>query len=147
MTLEAGQEAPDFTLVDEANSPVTLSSLRGTPVVLMFYPFDFSGTCTTEHCDIRDNYGSWMTKGARVFGISRDSRFAHAAFKQAEQLPYSLLADLKGEVASKYGVWNADAGRAERATFVVDRGGKVAFVTTSEVGQQRDHSQIEAAIQ
>ena len=147
MTLEVGQEAPDFTLVDETNAPVTLSDLRGTPVVLMFYPFDFSGTCTTEHCAVRDNYGSWMTKGAKVLGISRASRFSHAAFKAAERLPYSLLSDMKGEVASRYGVWNADVGRAERATFVVDREGKIAFVTTSEVGQQRDHSGIEAAIQ
>ena len=97
MALEIGQEAPDFTLVNEDNEQVTLSGLRGSPVVLVFYTFDFSGICTNELCEIRDDYSGWSEAGATVFGISRDSRFAHAAFKQAENLSHSLLADLKGE--------------------------------------------------
>lgn len=75
MAIAVGQEAPDFTLVNEDNEKVTLSELRGTPVVLVFYPFAFSGICTDELCSVRDDYSSWEEKGAKVFSISRDSRF------------------------------------------------------------------------
>ncbi|MDA0815350.1 MAG: redoxin domain-containing protein [Chloroflexi bacterium] len=146
MAIEAGSEAPDFTLTDENNQKVTLSELRGTPVVLVFYPFDFSGTCTAEHCDIRDNYGSWMEKGAKVYGISRDSRFTHNAFKEREGFQHSLLADLKGEVASQYGVWNAAAAAAERATFVIDREGTVAYAIYNAIPDARDHAEVEKHI-
>jgi mycoredoxin-dependent peroxiredoxin len=143
VAIEVGAEAPDFTLVDENNEKVTLSELRGNAVVLVFYPFDFSGPCTAEHCEIRDNYSSWMDKGAKVYGISRDSRFTHAAFKESEGLQYSLLADLKGEVATKYGVWNDTVGAAERATFVIDRDGKVAYAIHNAIPDVRDHAEVE----
>ena len=146
MAIDVGQEAPDFTLVNEDNEKVTLSELRGTPVVLVFYPFDFSAPCTAEMCSIRDDYSSWMEKGAKVFGISRDSRFTHAAFKESEGLSHSLLADLKGETASKYGVWNENVGAAERATFVIDRDGKISYAIHNEIPNVRDHSEVEAHI-
>lgn len=146
MAIEVGQEAPDFTLVDEQNEKVTLSELRGNPVVLVFYPFDFSGLCTTEMCEIRDNYDSWMERGAKVYGISRDSRFTHAAFKEKEGFKHALLADTKGEVATKYGVWNEAAAAAERATFVVDREGKVAYAIHNGIPDTRDHSEVEQHI-
>lgn len=142
MALEVGQQAPDFTLVDENNEQVTLSALKGSPVVLMFYPFDFSGTCTAENCEIRDNYAGWQAKGAKVFGISRDSRFSHAVFKQQEHFTHSLLADLKGEVATKYGCWNEAAASADRATFVIDREGKIAFILNNG-RERRDHGAVE----
>lgn len=143
-SVEVGQEAPDFTLVNEANEKVTLSELRGTPVVLVFYPFSFSGICTAEMCSIRDNYDGWMEKGAKVLAISRDSRFVQAAFKKQENLKHTLLADTKGEAASKYGVWNAAAAAAERATFVVDRDGKIAYLIHNAIPDARDHSAVEA---
>ena len=142
MALEAGQQAPDFTLVDETNEKITLSALKGSPVVLVFYPFDFSGGCTTENCEIRDNFGGWQTKGARVFGISRDSRFTHAVWKEQEHFKHSLLADLKGEVATAYGCWNEAAASADRATFVIDREGKIAFALYNG-RERRDHSVVE----
>lgn len=142
MALEAGQQAPDFTLVDEANEKITLSALKGSPVVLVFYPFDFSGTCTTENCEIRDNFGGWQAKGARVFGVSRDSRFSHAIFKEQEHFTHSLLADLKGEVAAAYGCWNEAAASADRATFVIDREGKIALALYNG-RERRDHSVVE----
>ncbi|MFA7248246.1 MAG: peroxiredoxin [Dehalococcoidia bacterium] len=145
MALEVGQQAPDFTLVDEANEQVTLSALRGSPVVLVFYPFDFSGTCTAEHCEIRDDFGGWQAKGAQVFGISRDSRFSHAAFKQQEEFTHRLLADLKGAVATEYGCWNEAAASADRATFVVDREGKVALALYNG-RDRRDHRSVEDCI-
>lgn len=142
-SVQVGQEAPDFTLVDENNEKVTLSALRGAPVVLVFYPFDFSPPCTKENCEIRDDYGSWLAKGAKVYGVSRDSRFVHAAFKAQERLKHSLLADTKGEVARAYGVWNEAANAAERATFVVDRDGKVVYSIHNAIPNTRDHSEIE----
>ena len=145
LAIEVGQQAPDFTLVDENNNKVTLSALRGSPVVLMFYPFDFSGACTAENCEIRDNYGAWMDKGAKVFGISRDSRFVHAEFKKKEGFQHSLLADLKGEVAQQYGCWNEAAASADRATFVIDRAGKVAFALYNG-RERRDHRDVESHI-
>lgn len=147
MALEIGQEAPDFTLVNEDNEQVTLSELRGSPVVLVFYTFDFSGICTNELCEIRDDYSSWADAGATIYGISRDSRFSHAAFKQAENLSHSLLADLKGEVAQAYGTWNEALGAAERLTVVVDADGKVAYAQQNPIPEARDHSDVLAAIQ
>ncbi|MBM3139272.1 MAG: peroxiredoxin [Chloroflexi bacterium] len=146
MAIAVGQEAPDFTLRDESGQDVTLSQLRGAPVVLVFYPFDFSGICTREHCEIRDNYSSWMDAGARVYGISRDSVFAHRAFKEKEGFKHSLLADLKGEVARKYDTWNEAAAAAERATVVIDREGKVAYYIKNAIPSARDHSQVAAHI-
>ena len=142
MALEVGQDAPDFTLVDETNTPVTLSELRGKPVVLFFYPLDFSGTCTAENCEVRDNYGGWIDKGAEVFGVSRDSRFSHAVWKEREGFRHRFLADMKGEVATKYGCWNPDTALAERATFVIDRDGKIAYALYNG-RERRDHSNVE----
>ena len=147
MALEIGQEAPDFTLVNEDNEQVTLSELRGSPVVLVFYTFDFSGICTNELCEIRDDYSSWADAGATIFGISRDSRFSHAAFKEAENLSHSLLADLKGEVAQAYGTWNEALGAAERLTVVVGADGNIAYAKQNPIPEARDHSDVLAAIQ
>ena len=146
MALEIGQDAPDFTLVNESNEPVTLSELRGTPVVLVFYTFDFSGICTAELCEIRDTYQDWIATGAKVYGISRDSRFAHAAFKASENLQHSLLADLKGEVARAYGTWNEGLGAAERLTVVVDKDGTIAYSQQNPIPEARDHSPVLDAI-
>ncbi|MEX1022195.1 MAG: peroxiredoxin [Dehalococcoidia bacterium] len=142
MAIDAGQAAPDFTLVDETNNKVTLSEQRGTPVVLVFFPFAFSGICTAEMCDIRDNYESWMEQGAKVYAISRDSRFAHAAFKEKEGFKHTLLADTKGEVSRQYGVWNEMANAAERATFVIDPEGNIAYAMHNGIGDARDHSEV-----
>jgi len=147
VALEIGQEAPDFTLVNEDNEQVTLSEMRGSPVVLVFYTFDFSGICTNELCEIRDDYSGWADAGATVFGISRDSRFSHAAFKEAENLSHSLLADLKGEVAQAYGTWNEALGAAERLTVVVDANGNIAYAQQNPIPEARDHSDVLAAIQ
>ncbi|MDP6604995.1 MAG: redoxin domain-containing protein [Dehalococcoidia bacterium] len=146
MAIEIGQEAPDFTLPDENNEEVTLSALRGTPVVLVFYFSDFSGICTDELCVIRDDHSAWIEKGATVLGISRDTRFVHAAFKQHEGIPFTLLADMKGEVARAYDTWNDALGAAERLTAVIDRDGKIAYLLKNPIPDARDHSLVEAAI-
>jgi peroxiredoxin (alkyl hydroperoxide reductase subunit C) len=141
-----GQEAPDFTLRNENNQEVTLSSLRGSPVVLVFYPLDFSGGCTKEMCAIRDDYSAFQAKGAHVFGISRDSLFTHRAFIEREGLKHSLLADMKGDVAKLYGCWLEAAAVAERMTVVIDKDGIIRYVIHNNAGQLRDHNEALAAI-
>jgi peroxiredoxin len=123
--VSVGQEAPDFTLRNEANQEVTLSSLRGRPVVLVFYPLDFSPFCTTEMCTYRDDYSSFEAKGAQVFGISRDSTWTHKAFKEKEGLTHGLLADMKGDVAKLYGCW-----RWRRSRSAAPTGGRVSSPDT-----------------
>ena len=146
MAIAVGQEAPDFTLPNEDGEDVTLSALRGAPVVLVFYTFDFSGICTGELCEIRDDYSEWMDLGAQVFGISRDSRFSHAAYKEANQLPYSLLADIKGETAKAYDTWNEGLWAAERLTVVIDKDGAIGHIVKNPIPDARDHSAIGAAV-
>ena len=141
-----GQEAPDFTLKDETNQEVTLSSLRGKPVVLVFYPLDFSPICTSEMCAYRDDLSLFEGKGARIFGISRDSTWTHRAFKEKEGLKHRLLADMKGTVAQLYGCWNEAAGIAERLTVVIDSAGKITYVEHNSPAQIRDQKKALAAL-
>ncbi len=141
-----GQEAPDFTLKNENNQDVNLAGLRGKPVVLFFYPLDFSPFCTTEACAYRDDTSLFEGKGAQIFGISRDSTWTHKAFKEKEKLPYSLLADMKGTVATLYGCWNEAIGIAERLTVVIDAGGKITYVEHNGPAQIRDQKKALAAL-
>ena len=144
--IQTGQQAPDFTLEDENGDKITLSELRGEPVVLMFYPFDWSGLCTQEMCTLRDNYTDWQAAGARVFGISRDSKYSHKAWKEHLGLSYSLLADLRGDVAKQYGAWNEAAYRADRMTVVIDPDGIVSYVVHNNSGTMRDQNEALRAV-
>jgi peroxiredoxin (alkyl hydroperoxide reductase subunit C) len=144
--VSVGQEAPDFTLRDENNQEVKLSGLRGTPVVLVFYPLDFSPFCTTEMCAYRDDISLFEGKGAKIFGISRDSTWTHKAFKEKEGLSQSLLADMKGDVARLYGCWNEAIGIAERLTVVIDRDGKISYVEHNGPAQIRDQKKALEAL-
>ncbi len=144
--VQVGQAAPDFTLENEEGEKVQLSALQGRPVVLMFYPFDWSGLCSEEMCTLRDNYTDWSATGAQVYGISRDSKHSHKAWKQHLGLNYSLLADLVGETAKKYGAWNEAAHRADRMTVVVDPQGIVRYVVHNNAGQAREQGEILAAV-
>jgi peroxiredoxin len=145
-SVEVGQEAPAFTLRNENNQEVTLSSLRGKPVVLVFYSLDFSPFCTTEMCAYRDDFSLFEGKGAQIFGISRDSSWTHKAFKEKEGLGHSLLADMKGKVAQLYGCWNEAAGIAERLTVVIDKDGTIRYVEHNGPGQIRDQRNALAAL-
>lgn len=144
--LQVGQEAPDFTLKNQDGESVTLSTLRGKPVVLVFYPLDFSGICTGELCAIRDDYSAFADAGATVFGISRDSVYTHKAFKDANHMQHDLLADMKGDVAKQYHCWNDDLGFAERLTVVIDPDGKIAYLVHNGPGNARNHHEALDAI-
>jgi peroxiredoxin len=144
MPAEVGQQAPDFTLKDENNLDVKLSDLKGNTVVLMFYPLDFSPVCSGEHCAMRDTfYKDFEAAGAKVYGISRDSTWTHKAFRDQENIPYSLLADMDGSVAKEYGAWLDKFGIAERVTAIIDPQGRIAFLDKTDTPlQARDWGKI-----
>ena len=129
--IEEGKPAPDFELKSDAGETVKLSSLRGHPVVLYFYPKDDTPGCTKQACGIRDAYGEFERAGATVLGVSPDSEGSHVKFRNKYGLPFTLLADTDHAVADKYGLWNEKSfmGRTffgvSRSTFVIDADGNV----------------------
>ena len=132
--INEGDQAPDFTLHSDAGDEVTLSSLRGKPVVLYFYPKDDTPGCTAQACGIRDAYGEFERAGAVVLGVSPDNEGSHVKFKQKYDLPFTLLADTDHAVAEQYGVWAEKKYMGKtymgvnRSTFVIDADGKVKKV-------------------
>jgi peroxiredoxin Q/BCP len=132
--VEEGKPAPDFELASDSGERVSLSSLRGNPVVLYFYPRDDTPGCTAQACGIRDAYGEFEAAGAVVLGVSPDKESSHVKFKSKYDLPFTLLADPEHEVAERYGAWveKKNYGKTymgvERSTFVIDADGNVARV-------------------
>ena len=129
-----GREAPDFTLADQDGTEVTLSELRGRPVVLYFYPRADTPGCTTQACGVRDHGGDYEVAGASVLGVSPDTVDAQKRFADKYDLDFTLLADPDHEVADLYGVWGEKRmyGKTymgvKRATFLIDPEGRVANV-------------------
>jgi mycoredoxin-dependent peroxiredoxin len=149
MTVEVGSEAPDFTLNDYNKQPVQLSSFRGDkPVLLVFYPFAFSGICTGELCQLRDEFADYDNKGVQVLGVSVDTPFSLKAWAEKEGYQFPLLSDFwpHGEVAQAYGVFNADAGLAVRGTFLIDTAGVVRFAEVNAPGEARDQQGWKKAV-
>jgi peroxiredoxin Q/BCP len=132
--LNEGDVAPDFTLASDEGEEVTLSSLRGKPIVLYFYPKDDTPGCTVEACGFRDSYTDFEKRGAVVLGVSPDDEASHVKFKQKYSLPFTLLADPEHKVSEQYGVWGEKnyAGKTywgvQRSTFVIDPDGNIAKV-------------------
>lgn len=134
MDIEAGDVAPDFTLPDQDGKNVTLSDLRGSPVVIYFYPADDTPGCTTQACGIRDAWGDLQDAGAAVLGVSPDDVESHRAFADKYELPHRLLADVDKQVMTTYGAWgekvlygNRTIG-VKRSSVLVDADGTVARV-------------------
>ncbi|MFI5086534.1 MAG: peroxiredoxin [Actinomycetales bacterium] len=134
-----GQAAPDFTLSNQFGEPVTLSALRGSNVVVVFYPFAFSGICTGELCELRDNLADFRTAQARLLAVSVDSKYTLRAYAAAEKFDFDLLADFwpHGAVASSYGVFNPERGMAERGSFIIDADGILRSRLLAPVAQGR----------
>jgi thioredoxin-dependent peroxiredoxin len=130
--VEEGSPAPDFELATDEGERVRLSDLKGSPVVLYFYPADDTPGCTAQACEIRDQWSQFRDRGAVVLGVSPDDEESHARFREKYSLPFTLLADPGHDVAEKYGVWveKNNYGRKsmgiERSTFVIDQDGNVA---------------------
>jgi peroxiredoxin len=133
--VDVGELAPDFTLKSQHGEDVTLSSFRGTPVVLVFFPFAFSGICADEFAEIRDH-----ELDAEVLAISCDHVFANRAFADAHHLGFSVLSDFwpHGDVSRAYGIFNEDVGVAERGTYVLDGQGIVRWKVEHGIGEARD---------
>ena len=131
MSVDVGEVAPDFTMPTDGGGAVTLSTLRGKPVVLYFYPKDDTSGCTAEACGFRDAFPDYGKTGAVVIGVSRDSVASHDRFKKKHGLPFILASDADGKVTERYGVWVEKSmyGRKymgiERATFLIDKAGVV----------------------
>lgn len=152
MPVDVGSKAPDFTLMDQDRSPVTLSSLHGHPVVLAFFPAAFSGTCTHELCTFRDQLGELNKVQARVLGISVDTFFALKAFHDKEQLAFPLLSDFNKATIRTYGVVNPDMiglhDIAKRAVFVLDREGVVRYrEVLDDARNEPDYGKVMASVQ
>jgi len=138
--LKVGDKAPDFTLMDERGFPVSLKDFLGkNPVVLYFYPKDFTPGCTAEACSFRDDYKVYEEKGAVVVGVSLDSVESHEKFSKHYNLPFTLLSDNRKEVARAYGVLGTGGFLAKRVTFIIDKNGNIAGIF-SKIDVKR-HSQ------
>jgi glutaredoxin-dependent peroxiredoxin len=129
MSVDVGSKAPDFTLTNQDRQPVTLSGLRGKPVVLAFFPAAFSSVCQKELCTFRDSMAQLGKADAQVYGISVDTFFTLKAFQDQQRLNFPLLSDFNKQVIRDYGVFNEDMiglkGIAKRAVFVIDKDGIV----------------------
>ena len=138
--LPLGAVAPDFTARNQHGETISLAELRGSAVVLVFYPWAFSGICTGELRALRDDLGRFDHVGARVLAISCDAMYALRAYADAEGLEFDLLSDHwpHGAIARAYGVFDDRAGCALRGSFVLDPGGVVTWRLLNGIGEARD---------
>jgi peroxiredoxin Q/BCP len=126
--LHAGDDAPDFSLESDEGETVTLSALRGRPVVFYFYPKDDTPGCTKQACSLRDGYGAIQASGAALYGISPDDSESHRAFREKYGLPFPLLVDSDHRLAELYGVWKERPDGSTgilRSAFVVGADGRL----------------------
>ena len=134
MALEVGDRAPAFKLKNQDGEIISLSDLKGKPVVLYFYPKDDTSGCTKEACNFRDEFPKFGKLHAEIIGVSADSVDSHKKFVDKYKLPFNLLADEKKEIVEKYGVWKEKNmyGRKymgiERTTFIIDANGKISKI-------------------
>ena len=145
MSIPAGIQAPDFTLLDDSGITRRLSDYRGQNVVLYFYPKDDTPGCTTEACNFRDDYSAYVDSGVTILGVSPDTSKSHAKFKKKYGLPFPLLADEDHTVCEAYGVWAQKKfmGREYmgvlRTTYLISPDGKIK--TVFENVKPAEHSQ------
>jgi peroxiredoxin len=142
-----GQQAPDFTLPSTSGAQVTLSALRGKPVLLAFFPLAFSGTCTAELCEMRDHHDQFSDRGVTVVPISVDHTYSLKEYKAKHGMKIDLLSDFKREVSQAYGVLLEDKGYSTRAYFLLDPSGVIRWEHVEEnPSQRREDAEIFAAI-
>jgi peroxiredoxin len=129
MALAVGETVPDFTLKDQSQKEVKLSDFKGKNVVIIFYPLDWSPTCSTEHATLVTDLAQFEKLDAQVVGLSVDSVWSHKAFAEKMGIKYPLLADFnpRGAVGDKFGVYLADKGLTGRAIAIINKSGKLAW--------------------
>jgi peroxiredoxin len=150
MSLAIGQPAPDFTAPDQDGNPVSLADFRGEkPVVLVFYPFTFTGVCEGELCRIRDDFSKFEAAGVQVLAISCNTK--HSQKRWADEMGYTfpVLSDFwpHGAVAQAYGIFNEVVGCANRGTFVIDTDGTIVdVIETDDLGTAREATRYDEAL-
>lgn len=144
-TLKAGDKAPDFSGLNEKEETISLSDFKGKKLVLYFYPKDMTPGCTTQSCNLRDNYNALLKQGYEVLGVSADSVKRHQKFIEKYELPFSLLADEDHTVLNAYGVWGPkkfmgkEYDGIHRTTFVINEEGIIDEVITKV--KTKEHSE------
>ncbi|AKN69307.1 peroxiredoxin [Streptomyces sp. PBH53] len=141
MAIQVGDKAPDFELKDNHGRTVKLSDFHGEKnVVLLFYPFAFTGVCTGELCELRDNLPTFADRDTQLLAVSNDSIHTLRVFAEQESLEYPLLSDFwpHGNVSRAYGVFDEDKGCAVRGTFIIDKEGVVRWTVVNGLPDARD---------
>lgn len=149
MSLTIGKPAPDFSLVNQFGETVSLSSFKGKKnVVVLFYPFAFSGICTGELCALRDDLSAFHNDDAELLAISCDPMYSLKAYGEAEGYSFQLLADFwpHGDVATSYGVFLEEKGFATRGTFIIDKKGILRWQVVNGPGEARDVTDYKEAL-
>jgi peroxiredoxin len=145
-----GQAAPDFELVNQHGEKVSLASFKGEKnVVVLFYPFAFSGICTGELCALRDDLAAFQNDNVQLLAISCDPMFSQRAFAEHEGYKFPLLSDFwpHGAVAKEYGVFDEERGRSTRGTFIIDKEGILRWQVINGAGDARNAGDYKAAIE
>lgn len=137
MSLKIGEPAPSFKLFNTLKKEVSLEDYKGKNLVILFYPFAFSGTCTAELCNMRDNFATYNRLNAEILGISTDSVFAQIKYKEEQKLNFELLSDFNKEVSRDYHSLYDDfifgtKGVSKRSAFVIDKKGLVQYTEVLE---------------
>jgi peroxiredoxin len=141
MSVQVGEQAPDFELKDQHGSPVRLSSFQGTKnVVIVFYPLAFSGVCSGELPALRDDFPEITRDDVELLTVSVDSTFVLRTWADRDNFGFSLLSDFwpHGGVAKLYGVFDEDKGVATRGTFIIDKAGVIRWKVVNPIPQARD---------
>ncbi len=149
MALEVGSKAPEFTLKDQNGQPVSLSALHADRnVLIVFYPFAFSGICTGELCQLRDDLDAFVNDDVVTVAISTDPVFSLKAWAEHERYTFQLLSDFwpHGEVSKAYGAFNDKAGMPNRGTYLVDKTGTIRFAEMNGPGEARDQKAWKEAL-
>jgi peroxiredoxin len=148
--VETGAKAPDFTLKNQHGETISLSDYRGEKnVVLLFYPFAFTGVCTGELCALRDELPTFVNDDVQLLAVSNDSPFALRVFAEQEGLTYPLLSDFwpHGDTSRAYGVFDEEKGCAVRGTFIIDKEGVVRWTVVNGLPDARDLNDYVKAIE
>lgn len=147
--LKVGDITPDFCLPNQFGEPISLAELRGAPVAIVFYPFAFSGICTGELCQLRDNLADFADAGVRLLAVSVDTKYTLRAYAAAESYAFDLLADFwpHGAVAQQYGVFDPVRGMAGRSTFLLTSDGVIADMFSTPAGQARTLERYRQALE
>lgn len=149
MTIEVGSQAPDFTLSDQNRNLVSAESLwQERSLLLVFFPFAFSTICQGELCQVRDDLAGYQNDHVQIIGVSVDTTFSLMAWSAQQGFTFPLLSDFwpHGAVAKSYGVFNEEAGMANRSTFLIDEAGVVRFGETVSPRESRDQNTWKKAV-